>query len=1210
MRSALAPAAKPAWHFDPSRESGGARSVLAAFRDAVRHGLGHLLASVTRTILRPRFLPLVLAALLAPALARPEAGLVVRPALPRTAAAARAAHAGESPAGGTRAEWLHVQSERERHWRGFRDQIGAPGVDWSARAARRSGWKPPPHPARNPHLLGANPHVATASTPPETLRIAILRVDFRTDRGGGASTGDGRFDLGAASPGTPPIDPAPHDRRFYLQHLEALSRYYQAESYGRVVVVGDVWPRGPGQDSLAYSISDMADLGPWEFGQGIYRAAVDMFRTMLFAADTQAKALGDTIPWHDIDRIVVIHAGSDLQSDLRQDSKEDIPTFTLGVADTDRVIFPDSTLYDPPDPNDALAKYHPIDRAAVIPETINQDGYYGAINAVLAHECGHLFFGFLDVYDIESGYPTVGYWSLMDSGNLAGAVIPQPDGDDIFAVGLLPPSVDPFQRFFATDVLDFPEVSYADTMALRDGERHPDMRSVRLTSDEYLLLENRWITPIDTLTLDQDPVTHVILGPRDPDRFEYDSLLPGSGILVWHVDSSVIPFENSLRVNPDFGVNTDFQRLGLSIIEADGLGDLGDPGSPFILGSHRDPYFRSNNAVLSDVTEPNLIPNVRTRPHLRLEFLDEPSDSMRFLAGRAWQLPGFPRKADFPPGGPQLLAIDVDGDPNDPSREICWAGGDTARSDSTALFAVRRNGQGLFGASLAFANLDTRPRPVMAAIATGGGADSGPSWFAVSTFPTGPDLTSPGGRVWMIDETGQPRPGWPADLPALVSTPPVIAGAFPGAMVFVGCADGRVYAIDLDGHVHPASDPPLAAGMRGRLAVAAVTAIELPGGALGSGWAVAAGSASGDVAVFTIDPAAGALAPLNRVPGWPQRLMSGTAFEPDFLWIDFDGLGTAGSNPSGCGASLPELVAHHADRLWAFCATGRSLPGWGRPGGDTLVASLGAGDPDGDGYPEVLTQTFDSRVAFINLSGYPSPGWPRAGSKEGALAENPDLTYPRAPARFPTTSPALALDVDGDRGSEIVALNTSGILAALRADGRTPEGWPLATGSGAGGSPVAADLANDGRLEIVAPDRLGELVAYSLPVGFDALADPWPMLGGDPGRSSALPGTRMGATPAPSRGPLVHGSLKAFPNPARRRPVSFAYQLSEPADVEFRILDPSGHEVASFVRNGHRADNLETWDPGRLPAGLYLAQLRFRGNGHELVEIVPVGLIR
>ena len=90
----------------------------------------------------------------------------------------------------------------------------------------------------------------------------------------------------------------------------------------------------------------------------------------------------------------------------------------------------------------------------------------------------------------------------------------------------------------------------------------------------------------------------------------------------------------------------------------------------------------------------------------------------------------------------------------------------------------------------------------------------------------------------------------------------------------------------------------------------------------------------------------------------------------------------------------------------------------------------------------------------------------------------------------------------------------------------------------------------------------------------------------------------------------MHGSLKAYPNPARRMPVSFAYQLSEPADVEFRIVDTSGHEVASFSRRGRQADNLEVWDPGRLPAGLYTARLRFRGATTERIEMLQVGLLR
>ncbi len=79
---------------------------------------------------------------------------------------------------------------------------------------------------------------------------------------------------------------------------------------------------------------------------------------------------------------------------------------------------------------------------------------------------------------------------------------------------------------------------------------------------------------------------------------------------------------------------------------------------------------------------------------------------------------------------------------------------------------------------------------------------------------------------------------------------------------------------------------------------------------------------------------------------------------------------------------------------------------------------------------------------------------------------------------------------------------------------------------------------------------------------------------------------------------------------ARQKPVQFAYQLTEDASVEFRILDASGHEVARFARSGRRSDNLETWDPVGLPAGLYMARLRFAGPGGARTESLPLGILR
>jgi M6 family metalloprotease-like protein len=1132
----------------------------------------------------------------APAGAGAGAPLKVRP-VARPEDVARFERLGLPAPAAARPEELRIQAERERRWRSIRDVLSAPGVDWSSRAQRRAGWRPPAGTPRHPRTATA---AAPAETPAETLKVAFILIDFQADRGGDASTGDGRFDLSGPDTSVVPIDPPPHDQAFFQSHAQALARYYDAQSYGRVVLTGvdttlgglggaggDVWPA---RGRRAYSLSDMADYGPWAFSQEIYRAAVRLFRDMLFAADSQSVALGDPIPWDAYDRYVLIHAGSDLQSDVRQNSKEDIPSFTLTVGDSDVVIFRDSTN-------------RPIDRVSIIPETNTQDDYYGAINGVLAHESGHNFFGLYDLYNVLTGLPVVGYWSLMDSGNLVGVRVPF-GRDTLFATGLLPPSTDPWQRFFLGDALAFPEVAYdGSSTALANSERNPEVRRVTLSSDEYLLLENRYLAPAEIVLLDQDSLTRVILGPRDPDRFEYDALLPGTGILVWHIDESVIPFLTSMRVNADTSFNTDPDRYSISIIEGDGLQDLGDTGSPYLLGAPFDPWFLDNNPVLSDSTFPNLIPHIGTRPHKRIAFLDDPAPVMHFEARRTWELPGWPVAADFPPGGPLLLAVDANGDRN---LEVCWAGGRdslevlvggrtqrVANPDSAALFAVRPDGLGLDSSRVyAFAHLDRRPMPEMAALPIGesqmeGYPAYGPAYFAVSTYAAGPDTSSPGGRVWLIDHQGQPLPGWPPLLPSIVTTPPVIAGQYPNAMVFVGCADGRVYGLGLDGTVA------ISEGVRGpvvgRLAVATLGS--------SSGFLVAAGSVGGWVTPFYTTQASHC----DSCPSLDQHVSTSDAFSPDFLWIFFDGrqalTASATSAPAGggCEYGRPVLVVHDGDRLWAFCPDGARLPGWGHSFGDTIIAGLGAGDPDGDGFPKVLFQTVRSGLAFVNRTGYPTPGWPKPGTTES----------------FRTASPPLALDVDGDGKSEVVGMNASGIVAAIRADGRTPEGWPLATGSGATGSPVAADLNRDGALDLVAPDRFGLLYAYSLPVGLgDLVANSWTMLGGDPGRTSALPSVATPVAPAPSAGPLASGSLVAYPNPARRHPVSFAFRLTEPAEVEFRILDTSGHQVASFSRSGLQGENVQVWEPGSLPAGLYLARLRFQGAATEHVAVVQVGLLR
>ena len=377
-------------------------------------------------------------------------------------------------------EQAAMQSALVKRWRSFPSVLGPAGVDMSSSANRRPGWRPR---AKAAAARSAGPRSASAfATPPDTIHVAMLRVEFRTDRGGSNSTGDGRFDLSGPDTTAIPIDRPPHNRTFFQKHFEGMSRYFAGQSYGRVVVVGDVWPR---DENKAYSVSDMADFGPWNFTQEVYPRAVHMFRTMFFAADTQSIAMGDRIPWDSYDRFVIVHAGSDLQSDVKQDSKEDIPTFTIFLTDTDTIVFPDSTT-------------RPIDRASMVPELGSQDGNIGALDGALFHETCIDFFGLNDTYDVNSELPVVGLWDIMDSGNLAGALVERPNGQQFFATGILPTGIAPWQRQFVGDALTFPEASEGDTIPVLNSERWPDVRRVSLSSDEYLLLENRWLAPSST----------------------------------------------------------------------------------------------------------------------------------------------------------------------------------------------------------------------------------------------------------------------------------------------------------------------------------------------------------------------------------------------------------------------------------------------------------------------------------------------------------------------------------------------------------------------------------------------------------------------------------------------------------------------------------------------------------------------------------------
>jgi M6 family metalloprotease-like protein len=1016
--------------------------------------------------------------------------------------------------------------------------------------------------ARNPRL-GTSAEFGTASIPAQdTIRILFLRIDFETDRSGSQTTGNGRFDLSPPDTINVPVDPTPHNRKFYLSHGEALRRYYEVTTHGRLVVEYDVYPQN---ETGAYRTTDMADYGPWDISQDpdIFARAYNLFRSFAVAADTQ----GVDIPWAEYDRVTFIHAGSDLQSDVNLDSPNDIPTFTIGVVDSMAVPVADSTLF--------------LASGMILPETTNQDGFFAALNGVTAHEMGHLIFGWRDVYDIFSGFPVCGLWTLMDTGNLVGSIVvtgQEPNIRQFYAIGILPPLTEPYQMNLVWD--DVPRtdpVQWGVVDTLRPRQLSARTIKVPISSEEYLLLENRKfdLNGDDQIVLERDPETGVILGPASADSLEYDYLIPGEGIVVWQIDESVVGFDPPGRRSDDFySLNGNPDRLGVQIIEADALDDLGDFSSPLALGSPFDAfYYPDNNALLAPGGLPPLRTNSGTNPHLQVEVMDSIGTAIRVRVTRDWALDGWPVVVTPPRGGVQPLVAEFAAPVG---KRVIFTGGDQA------LHAFRPDGSP-GGAS---GDVLYRAPATLAPVAVMEHQSLGP--LAVSVYPDPATLgdqewATGGSWVVAVDGAGNPAPGFPAPITTGGSSdwatagPVVVERSAGSDWIVVGTRSGKLAAFLEDGsRIEEASLP--AAGSP----VLSVSAAEV----------------SGEV-YFGMADSLGRLAhgrPGESVTQVPVPFAT-VGWQPRVAWVEMN-VGSDGRTQlaSGSGSGLPQLVVLDKGSgqggIYLVDGSRLDLVSELRGVNAALADGLAAGDLDGDGFNEIVLSTADGRVGYWNLSGTATPGWP------GALESD----------YFVTNSAPVVADIDGQAGLEILAITGSGNLYALDHDRRPLPGWPLGTGAGQEASPALGDLTGDGSLELLIADADSLLHAYTLS-NASAAVPSWRVWGGGPGRAFAL-------TTSPSGGGIsesslvVQGSLKCYPNPATREPMVVSFSLREPADCRLTIFDPSGRQVADLSQAGIRSDNSMVWDTAGQAPGLYVGRLQISGQGASETHVVHLGVLR
>jgi M6 family metalloprotease-like protein len=436
----------------------------------------------------------------------------------------------------------------------------------------------------------------------DTVKILAILVNFQEDRDG-ATFGNGIFEsIYSRNWGNTILDPIPHDARYFEDHLTFVKNYFTKVSKDNLHIEFTVLPDtfSVSQTMRNYSpppgSDDFTPLA--EFAVEAWTLADQKFQGFDFSA---------------YDLFTIFHAGvgRDVSLPGSIGNERDLPSVYLSEKSF-KEIFGDS--FDGIPVSDGNFK---ITNSNIMPETESRElsGIGGTalleltINGLLAASvCSHI--GLPDLFDTETGLSAIGRFGLMDGQGIfayAGTYPPEPCPWSKIYLGWAEPITVPQENFNASLVTNR-AASIADTVILK----------VPLNSSEYFLIENRGRDANQdgskvTYKVDGTTVTRTFLNDTTGyqsfnvdslagvilDVDEFDWAVPGSGIVIWHIDENII--NEKLADNK---INTDKDRRGVDVEEADGVQDIGEEFQTIFgdvvlgEGTDQDLWYSSNPAEL------------------------------------------------------------------------------------------------------------------------------------------------------------------------------------------------------------------------------------------------------------------------------------------------------------------------------------------------------------------------------------------------------------------------------------------------------------------------------------------------------------------------------------------------------------------------------------------------------------------------------------
>lgn len=484
------------------------------------------------------------------------------------------------------------------------------------------------------------------------LKVAAIRVEFAVDDAPG-TTGDGTFllTLDTEACGSYTIDPPPHNQAYFISQLNAVDSYYRTVSdsmFGIDIQHSTVYPDEP------ESTYTLPNIMSWYHPYGVTDEAREESLTQLFR---DALTVADTIPYNEYDLVVVFHAGigQDFSLPTLDPTPEDIPS-----------TYVDREMLGTP--------INGVEHGMILPETQNHllfpetESIFSSSEDPCEYQFGltgtfALMIGFSvglpPLWNTETGESGIGVFGLMDQGSNNGR-------------GIIPSPPDAWTRKWAGWTSPEVIIPTAEKISLSATHIDDSPIQVNINQDEYFLIENRNNWHKDGVSIDSTrfaiweetgdyPAFYKILFDSVNIEIEdngvitsvpsYDIGLPASGLLIWHVDESVI---NSA---PDwYSINADRSRLGIDLEEADGAQDIGYPSIHMFAdpssGYFGDMWFKGNQEyasingtgepVFGPYTYPNTQSNDGVSTFTQIENISAPNDTMTFTVSNTLLVNGFP----------------------------------------------------------------------------------------------------------------------------------------------------------------------------------------------------------------------------------------------------------------------------------------------------------------------------------------------------------------------------------------------------------------------------------------------------------------------------------------------------------------------------------------------------------------------------------------